>query len=40
MLRPALVSVVLEDVTILGEVFELTVGFFDLRKEVCVDVFG
>lgn len=38
MLRPALVSVGFEDVTVLGELFELTIGFFNLRKEVCVDV--
>lgn len=40
MVRPALVSVGLQDVTVLGELFELTIGLFDLRKEVCVDVLG
>lgn len=40
MLRLALVSVVFEDVAIFSEVFQFAIGFFDLRKEVCVDVLG
>ena len=38
MLRLALVSVRLKDVAVLGEHFQFAIGFFDLGKEVCVDV--
>ena len=39
-LRSAPLSVGLENVAIFGEVFELTVGFFDVGKQVGVDILG
>ena len=39
-LRWATLSVGLEYVAIFGELFELTVSFFDLGNQICVDVLG
>ena len=39
MLQPAAFSVELKDVTVLGKSLELNICLFNLRNEVCVDIF-